>query len=85
MKNQCKECGASAFIQKTARLHPELAVQYCACSNKQCGHTFVQNITFSHTLTPSAKTTDIWLKAAVKGMNPQQRKTLMEFLQQSAA
>jgi hypothetical protein len=27
---------------------------YCSCNNPQCGHGFVMNLAFSHTLSPSA-------------------------------
>lgn len=54
MKIKCPECQADAKISKTNRKHPQLSDLYCACSNIECGHTFVMNVSFSHTLSPSA-------------------------------
>ncbi|WP_025245452.1 ogr/Delta-like zinc finger family protein [Candidatus Sodalis pierantonius] len=85
MKPRCKVCGAPAIIKKIVHHHPELDTLYCACNDMECGHTFVLNITFSHTLSPSAKTADKLFKAVVDGMNPQQRQMVMEFLQQPTA
>ena len=33
---------------------PEVKHLYCSCNNPECGHTFVMEVTFSHTLSPSA-------------------------------
>lgn len=32
----------------------DLKQLYCSCNNPECGHTFVMEVTFSHTLSPSA-------------------------------
>ncbi|MBP2156934.1 hypothetical protein J2067_004626 [Erwinia rhapontici] len=50
----CTACCQAALIRKTTRKHRDLADIYCACSNIECGHTFVMNLSFSHTLSPSA-------------------------------
>ena len=65
LKIQCTACGANAVIRKTNRKHREIADIYCACSDVECGHTFVMNLTFSHTLSPSAKTGDQLLQAVI--------------------
>ncbi|EPQ4021683.1 ogr/Delta-like zinc finger family protein, partial [Proteus mirabilis] len=49
----CPECGEKAMIKKSNRKHKELTDLYCACRDPLCGHTFVLNLTFSHTLSPS--------------------------------
>ncbi|CAI2019587.1 Ogr/Delta-like zinc finger [Serratia marcescens] len=49
MKVLCPECGANAIIRKTARKHRQISDLYCACTDVECGHTFVMNVTFSHT------------------------------------
>lgn len=43
-------------VTKTIRKHKMFADVYCTCSNPECGHRFVANVTFSHTLCPSALT-----------------------------
>ncbi|EOY4055704.1 ogr/Delta-like zinc finger family protein, partial [Cronobacter sakazakii] len=54
MKMTCPVCLADAKIRKTNRKHPQLADVYCQCSNMECGHSFVMNVSFSHTISPSA-------------------------------
>jgi len=86
LKIECPECGSNAVIRKTNRKHKELADIYCACADVECGHTFVMNLTFSHTLSPSAKKGDILLQQVIHSMSPQQRQMALELLQtQSAA
>ncbi|CUY82691.1 Ogr/Delta-like zinc finger [Serratia marcescens] len=85
MKVLCPECGANATIKKTSRKHSQLSDLYCACNDVECGHTFVMNLTFSHTLSPSAKTGDKLLKTVIDGMNLQQRQMMLDLLQQGAA
>lgn len=85
MKVLCPECGANGIIRKTARKHRQISDLYCACTDVECGHTFVMNVTFSHTLSPSAKTGDKLLKTVIDGMNLQQRQMMLDLLQQGAA
>ncbi|HFF8940486.1 MULTISPECIES: ogr/Delta-like zinc finger family protein [Serratia] len=84
MKVLCPECGANAIIRKTARKHRQISDLYCACTDVECGHTFVMNVTFSHTLSPSAKTGDKLLKTVIDGMNLQQRQMMLDLLQGAA-
>lgn len=81
MKVLCPECGEKSIIRKTARKHRQIADLYCACSDVECGHTFVMNMTFSHTLSPSAKTGEKLLKTVVESMNLQQRQIMLDLLQ----
>ncbi|WP_415843170.1 ogr/Delta-like zinc finger family protein [Yersinia entomophaga] len=81
MKVLCPECGGAAIIRKTNRKHRQISDLYCACNDVECGHTFVMNVTFSHTISPSAKTGDKLLKTVVQGLNPQQRQMMLELLQ----
>ncbi|MBD2811393.1 ogr/Delta-like zinc finger family protein [Xenorhabdus sp. Vera] len=85
LKITCPECGAKAVIRKTNRMHPEIADIYCSCADVECGHTFVMNLTFSHTISPSAKTGDILLQTVINNLNPQQRQMALDLLQTSAA
>ena len=51
----CPECGEKSRIQKTNRIDIRYSDLYCSCNNAECGHSFVMNLSFSHTLSPSAK------------------------------
>lgn len=55
MKVLCPACGEKAIIRTTNRKHRQFADLYCQCTDLECGMTFVLNVTFSHTLSPSAK------------------------------
>lgn len=78
----CPECGEKAMIKKSNRKHKELTDLYCACRDPLCGHTFVLNLTFSHTLSPSAKKQEALLLAMIKNLSPQQREKALTLLQE---
>ncbi|EPB6844936.1 ogr/Delta-like zinc finger family protein [Escherichia coli] len=69
----CPECNSNSTIKKTVRKHPHLSDVYCACNNVECGHTFVVNMTFSHTLSPSALSSDRAIKTLIDMMSPEQK------------
>lgn len=80
LKVECPDCGAKAIIKKTNRKHREIADIYCACSDVECGHTFVMNLTFSHTLSPSAKKGDVMLQQLISNLSPQQKQMTFDLL-----
>jgi len=83
LKIECPECGSKAVIRKTNRKHKELADIYCSCADVECGHTFVMNLTFSHTLSPSAKTGNMLIQQIVSSMSPEQKQMALNLLQPS--
>ncbi|THG81495.1 transcriptional regulator [Pseudomonas sp. A-1] len=58
MRVYCKECGSKGRIASREEMSMEFAKLYCQCLSPQCGHTWVANLTFSHTLSPSAQAVD---------------------------
>lgn len=80
LKIECPDCGSKAIIKKTNRKHREIADIYCACADVECGHTFVMNLTFSHTLSPSAKSGDAMLQQLISNLSPQQKQMTLELL-----
>ncbi|MFM2599870.1 ogr/Delta-like zinc finger family protein [Vibrio fortis] len=80
MRVICPECGEKARIQKTNRISASYNDLYCSCSDPECGHSFVMNLTFSHTLSPSAKTTSQLAFEMVKALAPEQRQELKQQL-----
>jgi transcription initiation factor TFIIIB Brf1 subunit/transcription initiation factor TFIIB len=81
LKIECPECGSKAVIRKTNRKHKELADIYCSCCDVECGHTFVMNLTFSHTLSPSAKSGNLMIQQIVNSMSPEQKQIALNLLQ----
>ncbi|HGV7139297.1 TPA: ogr/Delta-like zinc finger family protein [Escherichia coli O146] len=79
-KARCPDCGAPAVIRKTDWKTPELADLYCVCSDVECGHTFVCTMTFSHTLSPGARSGRNMVKFLVDAMRPEDRRYALELL-----
>lgn len=80
MRVICPDCGSVAIIGKTNQLSLAHADLYCSCSQPECGHTFVANLSFSHTLSPSAKASSAIMTELAKAMNPTQIKQLQHEL-----
>jgi hypothetical protein len=51
----CIECGEKSIIHSSKKLDVKMSQLYCSCKNPNCGHTFVMDLSFSHTLSPSSK------------------------------
>ncbi|MEZ9069244.1 ogr/Delta-like zinc finger family protein [Vibrio atlanticus] len=80
MRVVCPECGEKARIQKSNRISASYSDLYCSCSDPECGHSFVMNLSFSHTLSPSAKTTSQLAFEMVKALAPEQRAMIKQEL-----
>ncbi|WP_140920270.1 ogr/Delta-like zinc finger family protein [Limnobaculum xujianqingii] len=84
MKVFCPACKSKATIKKTNRKHDEIADIYCACNDVECGHTFVMNLTFSHTISPSAKTTLQHIKSFLSLWSDEDKQIAIELLSNPA-
>lgn len=51
---KCWKCGARATIQKVQTINPTLMEVGYACTNLDCGHTFVAGVQAIRTLSPGA-------------------------------
>lgn len=80
MRVLCPECGEKSRIQKSNRMSTKYTDLYCSCSDPECGHTFVMNLSYSHTLSPSAKTTAQLAFNMVKALAPEHREELKQQL-----
>lgn len=54
VKIRCDRCESPARIESSVEISPLSKRLYCSCRNPECGHTFVMDLSFSHTLSPSA-------------------------------
>ncbi|AJO81024.1 ogr/Delta-like zinc finger family protein [Pseudomonas sp. MRSN 12121] len=69
MRVYCKACGNKGRIVSREDLSNEFAKLYCQCTDAiHCGHTWVANLTFSHTLSPSAQAVDRLLFDRLRAM-----------------
>jgi hypothetical protein len=80
MRVICPECGEKSRIHKSNRLDPKFTDLYCSCSDPECGHSFVMNLSYSHALSPSAKTTSQLALELLKALPPEKRQELKQQL-----
>ncbi|EDY1997055.1 ogr/Delta-like zinc finger family protein [Salmonella enterica subsp. diarizonae] len=83
MRIKCPECGARAVIKSTNPIHPQLTEAYCACSDVNCGHTYVLQVSFKHTLSPSRKSLDDLLVGLISSLGIKQKAELLDRLNNS--
>ena len=79
MRVTCK-CGNKGRISSREVLSTDFAKLYCQCLDAKCGHSWVANLTFSHTLSPSAQTFDRLLIDRLRDMPRAQQRELFEKL-----
>lgn len=80
MRVYCKECGSKGRIASREEMSMEFAKLYCQCLSAECGHTLVANLTFSHTLSPSAQAVDRLLFDRLREMSRHQQRELFDQL-----
>lgn len=83
-KIKCPECGQPAIIRKSDWKDKKLADLYCACTEVECGHTFVFNASFSHTLSPSGLTGNKLVKFLIDRLKPEERQLALDLLSGNA-
>jgi hypothetical protein len=76
MQVDCKECGGNAIIQSRKKLDIKMSQLYCSCKDPSCGHTFVMDLSFSHTLSPSGKQAQGMIIDFLRAL-PEQERQLM--------
>lgn len=75
MRVYCKECGGKGRISSRNDLSKEFTTLYCICL--ECGHRWAANLTFSHTLTPSAQMMDRFVIDRLRDMPKDRQKELL--------
>lgn len=83
LKLFCPECKSPAVIRKSVPKGDRFNDLYCACSNVECGHTYVLELTYARQLSPSALAGDKLVKALVGQLSPEQRQFALNLLQAS--
>ena len=78
MRIYCRACGGKARIGSRDELSVEFAKLYCQCLDVNCGHSFVMNLTYSHTLRPSAGTVDQLLFDRLRQLPASQQRQLFD-------
>lgn len=80
MRVYCKECRSKGRITSSDQLDPTFVKLYCQCNSATCGHTWVANLTFSHTLSPSAQVVDSLIFDRVRDMTRAEQQDLFDKL-----
>lgn len=80
MRVECKECGSKGRITSRENVSALFADLYCQCGSAHCGHTWVSQLTFSHTLNPSAQSVDKLLFDRLRRMPVEQQQELFDQL-----
>ncbi|HBN8651925.1 ogr/Delta-like zinc finger family protein [Pseudomonas aeruginosa] len=79
MRITCPKCGGKARIYTRQKVTEEFNKLYCTCLNSnECGHRFVMNLSFSHSLTNPESVLDSLVFERLRDLSPQQRKMMME-------
>ncbi|WP_334351387.1 ogr/Delta-like zinc finger family protein [Enterobacter bugandensis] len=68
------------MIRKSDWKDKKLADLYCACTEVECGHTFVFNASFSHTLSPSGLTGNKLVKFLIDRLKLEERQFALNLL-----
>ena len=79
MRVTCK-CGHKGRIASTERFSVDFTKLYCQCLDANCGHTWAANLSFSHTISPSAQTMDRMVFDSLKSMSRKQQRELFDQL-----
>ena len=80
MRIHCKHCGGKARISSSDRISVDFTRLYCQCSDaKECGHTFVMELGFSHTLIPPSSAIDQLLIERFRQMPVERQQELFGF------
>ncbi|MCW8275550.1 ogr/Delta-like zinc finger family protein [Pseudomonas sp. PCH199] len=80
MRVTCRDCEGKALISEVEELSSESKKLYCLCLSPRCGHSFVMDLAFSHTLNPSAKKLDISLLERFRELSSAQQLNLLDKL-----
>ncbi len=67
-------------ITKTNRLSDDVSDLYCQCTDAECGHSWVATLSFAHTLSPSAKTTNQLVLSLMGSLTPEGRQLVLKGL-----
>ena len=77
MRVKCKFCGSKSRITSSDRISSEFSRLYCQCNDvRNCGHSFVMELGFSHSLTPPMNVVDQMVVERVRNMSSEQQQEL---------
>lgn len=78
---KCRECGSKGVIIKTNRIHTDYNRSYCECKNPDCGHLWVIDTNYSHTVRPPKHQKNALLYYLLEQLPPEERLQLRKTLE----
>lgn len=81
MRVNCTACGTHARISHSHPVSEDGAsfrALYCQCQNVECSHSFVMNLTFAHTISPSAQDGQRALIALLQALPKHEQLSLLQ-------
>lgn len=76
VKVVCIRCGSVGRIESSSQEAETVKKLYCSCTNPECGHTFAMELTFSHTISPSALDLPEQIRQKLRNVIPAEQATL---------
>jgi hypothetical protein len=70
-----------AIVRSSKVLDVKMSQLYCMCKNPHCGHTFVMDLSFSHTLSPSANQAQDIIVSFLRNIPESERQGLLALAQ----
>lgn len=80
MRISCTACSHKGRINSRNEITPQYAKLYCQCLNAECGHTWVSELTFKHTLQPPAQRQDTLLIDRILSLPLERKEALLQEL-----
>ncbi|WP_027721214.1 ogr/Delta-like zinc finger family protein [Maridesulfovibrio zosterae] len=66
----CIKCGYVGRIESSSQEAETVKRLYCCCTNPECGHSWAMELSFSHTLSPSALDLPEQLRQKIRKAGP---------------
>ncbi len=85
MRIHCPQCSEKSRISSRREISPQFTTLYCQCLDaEKCGHRFVMQLTFSHTLTKGTGSLEALLFDRLLEMPLNDREALLRKVEASA-
>ena len=78
MRVVCRECGNPGVVRSSKKITLDYSVLYCQCKDPECGHTWKADLSYSSTISPSAKTASQLALNLIKTLRPEDRQLVLD-------
>ncbi|MGL1932193.1 MAG: ogr/Delta-like zinc finger family protein [Desulfotalea sp.] len=85
MRVECERCNSQAIIYTRKKQSEAVSELFCCCKNPECGHSFVMDLAFSRTISPSALDFPAEIQEKIKTLTKLELKQLFAKLEPQTA